>query len=397
MADSLTSNLLLTNQQEGANNNTWGTKADTNFEYIDDKFGDATAISTTGGTTTLTQTQERCNVLLLTGVLVSNATVVFSGRGGTWIVRNGTTGNYSVTAKVSGQTGVEVTQGTTKPVYSNGTDIAAGGADSGATSIPSGLMAPYLTTTAPSGWVRGNGRTIGNASSNASERANSDTETLYLLLWNGMSSSILAIYDSAGSLTTRGASAAADYAANKALALPDLRGRAFFGLDDMGASAAGRLGSVIGTATSNGTSGGTETVTLTTANLAAHTHTLGNHTHTHSATTGNESNDHTHAGTTGNPDNDHTHASVVTGVGTSGVAPDSGAGVVIRSLQTVSSGGMSANHTHNVTTGGISDNHTHNVSGTTSGPSSDATGSAGSGTAHSNMPPCWLGTYIIKL
>ena len=45
MADTLTTNLLLTNQTEGGNNNSWGTIADANFEEIDDKFGDTTDIS----------------------------------------------------------------------------------------------------------------------------------------------------------------------------------------------------------------------------------------------------------------------------------------------------------------------------------------------------------------
>jgi hypothetical protein len=39
----------------------------------------------------------------------------------------------------------------------------------------------------------------------------------------------------------RGANAAADWAANKTIALPDQRGRGLSGLDDMGNTAAGRL------------------------------------------------------------------------------------------------------------------------------------------------------------
>ena len=78
MADTTTPNLLLTNQTEGGNTNTWGQIADANFEEIDDKFGDVTAISTTGGTTTLSDAQEIVNAIVLTGTLVSNVTVVFS-------------------------------------------------------------------------------------------------------------------------------------------------------------------------------------------------------------------------------------------------------------------------------------------------------------------------------
>lgn len=84
-----------------------------------------------------------------------------------------------------------------------------------------------------SGFVRANGRTIGSATSGATERANSDTNALFLYLWGADAN--LAV--SGG----RGASAAADWSANKTIALPDARGRTIAGLDDMGNSAAGRL------------------------------------------------------------------------------------------------------------------------------------------------------------
>lgn len=123
MADTLTPNLQLTNQTEGGNNNSWGSIADANFEEIDDKLGDVTSISTTGGTTTLSTSQEIVNAITVSGTLVSNSTIVFSGRGGAWVVKNSTSGSYTVTCKVSGQTGVTVEQGATKLVYCNGTDI----------------------------------------------------------------------------------------------------------------------------------------------------------------------------------------------------------------------------------------------------------------------------------
>jgi hypothetical protein len=94
-----------------------------------------------------------------------------------------------------------------------------------------------------SGFVRANGRTIGSATSGGTERANSDTQSLFLYLWGADTN--LAV--SGG----RGASAAADWAANKTIALPDWRGRVMAGLDDMGNSSAGRL-----TATYFGATGG---------------------------------------------------------------------------------------------------------------------------------------------
>ena len=115
------------------------------------------------------------------------------------------------------------------------------GASSGAGSPPSvdattvlatGDIKVRYGTGALSGFVRSNGRTIGSAASGASERANADCEDLFLYLWTEDANLTVS--------TGRGASAAADWAANKTIALPDFRGRVIAGLDDMGNSAAGR-------------------------------------------------------------------------------------------------------------------------------------------------------------
>lgn len=58
--------------------------------------------------------------------------------------------------------------------------------------------------------------------------------------------------------------------------IPDLRGRVIAGLDNMGGSDAGRLD----WANTIGTTGGTQTHTLTTAEMPSHTHTQDAHTHT---------------------------------------------------------------------------------------------------------------------
>jgi hypothetical protein len=88
------------------------------------------------------------------------------------------------------------------------------------------------------GWVRDNGRTIGSASSGATERANADTAALYSWYWNNKSDTLCPV---AGG---RGVSAAADFAANKTIQTLDWRGYVPGGLDDMGNSAAGRYANV---------------------------------------------------------------------------------------------------------------------------------------------------------
>lgn len=123
------------------------------------------------------------------------------------------------------------------------------------------------------GYVRGNGRSIGTATSGATERANSDCQALYEFLWNADPNLPVA--------GGRGGSASADWGANKPLSLPDLRGRAIVGLDDMGNISAG----ILTGATTLGWKGGAQEVTLTVAQIPSHDHSLtinsgGAHKHT---------------------------------------------------------------------------------------------------------------------
>lgn len=87
------------------------------------------------------------------------------------------------------------------------------------------------------GWVPMNNGTIGNSSSNATTRKNTDTWQLYNLLWGFASTydtgsnfnAIAQIFTSAGTATNYGVSAIADFNANKALALTKAMGDVFLG------------------------------------------------------------------------------------------------------------------------------------------------------------------------
>jgi microcystin-dependent protein len=174
------------------------------------------------------------------------------------ILGNGTSAVQTVAPGASGN--ILTSDGTT---WQSSAPAAASG-------VPTGSVTDYVGSSAPTGWVLLDGRTIGSSSSGATNRANSDTQTLFELLWNSMANAEAPV--SSG----RGASAAADFAANKTITLPDARGRVIAGKDDMGGTTAGRLtsgGSGI-TGTTLGVSGGTQTHTLTTAQLAAHTHSM---------------------------------------------------------------------------------------------------------------------------
>jgi microcystin-dependent protein len=117
-----------------------------------------------------------------------------------------------------------------------------------------------------SGWVRGNGRTIGSGSSAGTERANADTQALFEYFWNNFSDTLCPV------TSGRGGSATADFNAAKVIATLDMRGRAGFGLDDMGNSAAARIAAGTPTAVS---ASGAETVTISANNLPTHTHAAG--------------------------------------------------------------------------------------------------------------------------
>ncbi len=128
------------------------------------------------------------------------------------------------------------------------------------------------------GWVRDNGRTIGSASSGATERANADTSALFVYLWTNFSNTICPVS------TGRGATAAADFAANKTITLPDKRGYVPGGLDDMGNSAASRYTGVpvvSGDAVTAGSVLGEATHTLTVPEIPSHNHTLTDPGHVH--------------------------------------------------------------------------------------------------------------------
>ena len=139
------------------------------------------------------------------------------------------------------------------------------------TVLSTGDMKLVYNTGIYAGFVRANGRTIGSATSGATERANVDCLALFTFLWGNDGN--LAV--SGG----RGASAAADWSANKTIALPDFRGRAIAGLDDMGNTGAGRLSATyFGTSsTVLGAAGGSESNSV----ILTHNHTINETPHSH--------------------------------------------------------------------------------------------------------------------
>lgn len=109
---------------------TWGQTTNTNLgTTIEQAIGgkaDVTMSSTTE-TLTLTDTNAaqdaRALYLNLTGTPGGAATLNLPAVEKAYIVKNGTTGGFAVTVKVTGQTGVSVPNGATMHLYNNGTDV----------------------------------------------------------------------------------------------------------------------------------------------------------------------------------------------------------------------------------------------------------------------------------
>jgi hypothetical protein len=254
------------------------------------------------------------------------------------------------------------------------------------------------------GAVRLNGRTIGNAASGATERANADTEDLFTFIYDNLANGQAAV--SGG----RGASAAADYAANKTIALPDWRGTGPRGFADMGNTASTNLDAapvVTGSTILPGSILGANTHVLLTAESPAHTHGAGsfaadsNGAHTHTGTT-DSGGAHTHTVDIASGQGSHTHT---TGSGTStlmkfvGATGDfgtsagsnlaSGAAIENATLPAMTgTANSNGSHTHTFTTGS-NGAHTHTISGTS--------GSTGGDGAHNNVARDGLCTWFIKL
>jgi hypothetical protein len=143
-----------------------------------------------------------------------------------------------------------------------------GGGGTGTGTMPTGMITAAMVQGGATGYVRLNGRTIGNSSSPATERANDDTSALFEHLWNSMPDSIAPV--SGG----RGGSAAADFTAGKTITLPVCQGAALIGLDDMGAAPGGFFTGIdfsAGDGTTPGSSVGAPRVTLDLAHLPVFT------------------------------------------------------------------------------------------------------------------------------
>ena len=125
MPSSFTTNKGLEKPANGEYVDTWNVPVNADMDILDAALGGVTNLNATSGPVLLTDTQYRRLILNITGTLVGNVTyTVPSGVGGQWIVRNATSGAFTVTiASGGGGTSLAVTQGAIDTVYSDGTNI----------------------------------------------------------------------------------------------------------------------------------------------------------------------------------------------------------------------------------------------------------------------------------
>lgn len=124
MPDTTEGNLQIVLQETGGNNNSWGTISNANLQKLVDAISEDESIVTTGGTTALSDDQQRPPFMRISGTLVSNATIeVNDSAKKWWFVHNNTTGSFTVTVTTDTGTGVVIPQGEYRVLFSDGTDV----------------------------------------------------------------------------------------------------------------------------------------------------------------------------------------------------------------------------------------------------------------------------------
>jgi len=129
MTSTYTSRLGLVKQGTGDNTDTWGTQLNQYaIDLIDEAISGVESIAIASTTTTLTSTdgasnQARNAILKFTGTLSGDSAVVVPAREKLYLISNSTSGSFTLTIKVTGQTGVVIPQGMVMLVYCDGTDV----------------------------------------------------------------------------------------------------------------------------------------------------------------------------------------------------------------------------------------------------------------------------------
>lgn len=125
MASTFTANLNLEKPAVGEQNNTWGTTANSNYDLIDTWINGYLSKSVAGSSNvTLSASEYAHKTLILTGTLTGSIDLIFPAIEGFWHIYNNTSGAFTITIKVSGQSGDTLDQGDWGLFYNTATDMA---------------------------------------------------------------------------------------------------------------------------------------------------------------------------------------------------------------------------------------------------------------------------------
>ena len=105
--------------------NTWNIPVNSDMSILDAAFGGTTSLNASSGSVTLTATQYQKLILNVTGSIAANVTYTIpSGVGGQWVVKNLTTGGYSVIiASAGGGSSATVANNIVATVVCDGTNV----------------------------------------------------------------------------------------------------------------------------------------------------------------------------------------------------------------------------------------------------------------------------------
>jgi microcystin-dependent protein len=373
--------------------NNWNTPNNSNYSALDAALGGATGLNATGlsGNVILTVNQYRPPMIFIGGAINANVRYVITANvGGEWTIVNYTTGNYTISIAsaaggydvllpsnsativfcdgsssgmrravdnlptVNGGTGLrsapttgQLLIGNSSGQYSLSTLTAGNGifitngegtiTISSPVSIPTGMVSPFAGYSAPYGWLLCDGSSV----------SRSIYSSLFSIIGTG--------YGSGDGSTT--------------FNVPDLRGRAAFGRDDMGGTAANRITADVSgiSGTTIGASGGDQVV-------GNHTHGVNDPTHSH----GLNDPSHNH----GYNDPGHSHGVSISGgsQGHGGLTP------------VAAEYGASNTNTANTNIAIASAYTGIGVNGNSTG----ITIASGGGGTGANIPPAIIMNYIIK-
>jgi hypothetical protein len=236
-----------------------------------------------------------------------------------------------------------------------------------------------------SGWVKLNGTTIGSAASGATQRANADTQALFIWLWTNFPQSLIVVS------TGRGATALADFNANKTITVHDLRSEGPLGLADMGSSDSGLMAGVpilAGTSTTPGSYVGEQTHSLVQGELPVVGLAFsGNAVGISGSFTGNAQTQPLHD-TAGHGIDTLTNNSSADGGVYLQVNTGTPSGTIYRGATSTGGGGVTMTPTGSISINNITPSGTVTAGGSTN---------LGSGTAGNRVSRHVLGTWWIKL